>query len=64
MSARIIRPPSKVPGPAAYDTNHVKTLDKAPVFSMGNKSKSVQKIIVDHNVYKPSPVNYENKSSF
>jgi hypothetical protein len=58
MSARIIRPPSKVPGPAAYDTNHVKTLNKAPVFSMGNKSKSPQKIIQDHNLYKPSSISY------
>lgn len=58
MSARIIRPPSKVPGPAAYETNHLKTLNKAPVYTMGNKSKSVHKIIDDHNIYKPSPVNY------
>jgi hypothetical protein len=39
-------------------------LNKAPVFSMGNKSKSAKKIIDDHNSYKPSPVIYENKSSF
>ena len=55
MSALIVRPSSKVPGPAAYETNVVNTLNKAPIFSMGNKSKSPQKIIVDHNNYKPSP---------
>lgn len=64
MSAKIMRSPSKVPGPASYDTNNVKTLSKAPVFSMGNKSKSPQKIIEDHNSYKPSPGNYDTVSLF
>lgn len=59
-----MRPPSKVPGPAAYETSSVNILNKSPVFSMGNKSKSPQKIIEDHNRYKPSPGVYENKSSF
>lgn len=45
MSARFIRPPSKVPGPAAYETNNVNILLKSPVYTMGNKSKSPQKII-------------------
>jgi hypothetical protein len=58
MSARFIRPPSKVPGPAAYETNNVNILLKSPVYTMGNKSKSPQKIIDDHNKYKPSPVLY------
>lgn len=64
MSAKIIRPPSNVPGPAAYDINHLKTLQKSPVFSIGNKSKSTAKIIEDHNQYKPSPNLYDNKSTF
>lgn len=45
MSAHIIRPSSKVPGPASYDTNHLNDKIKSPVFSMGKKSKSPQKII-------------------
>lgn len=64
MSAHIIRPPTKVPGPASYDTNNLNTLNKAPVYSMGNKSKSAKKIIEDHNLFKPSPDHYEVNSSF
>jgi len=40
MSAHLIRPTSKVPGLASYDTNNLNIKTKAPVFSMGNKSKS------------------------
>mgnify|MGYP000896204473 FL=1 len=64
MSARFFRPPPKIPGPAEYDTNQLNNKNKQPVYSIGNKSKSPQKIIEDHNTYKPSPGLYQSKSTF
>jgi hypothetical protein len=64
MSAKLIRQPSKVPGPASYETNNMNNLIKAPVFSMGNKSKSPSKIIQENNTYQPSPGLYESQTSF
>jgi hypothetical protein len=52
------------PGPTDYDTKARNILNKAPVYTLGNKSKSNKQIDFDHNNYKPAPTNYETKGSF
>ena len=42
----------------------MKVLNKAPVHSLGNKSKSNKQIDFDHNAYKPGPTSYETKRDF
>jgi hypothetical protein len=45
MSARLSEIDKKSPGPFDYNNNTLKVKSKAPVFSMGNKSKSASKIL-------------------
>jgi hypothetical protein len=45
MSARLDGVHKKTPGPFDYNNDTIKVKSKAPTFSMGNKSKSVDKII-------------------
>jgi hypothetical protein len=45
MSARLNNICKKTPGPFDYNNDTIKVKSKAPVFSMGNKSKSAQKIV-------------------
>lgn len=45
MSARLNEIDKKTPGPSDYNNNTLKVKSKAPIFSMGNKSKSVSKIL-------------------
>lgn len=64
MSARLNDIRTKTPGPFDYNNDTIKVKSKAPTFSMGNKSKSVDKIIFENNLYKPSSTLYQNKSTF
>lgn len=64
MSAKYIDYTKRTPGPQDYETNTIKLLGKAPVFSLGNKSKSAMQIITDHNTYKPASTSYEAKGAF
>lgn len=36
-------------------------MNKAPNYSLGNRSKSARQIDFDHNNYKPGPTNYDAK---
>jgi hypothetical protein len=62
MSQKFIDYNKHSPGPQDYDAKGAKVLNKAPVFSLGNKSKSTHEIIFDHNTFKPAPTNYNAKS--
>lgn len=64
MSSKFIDYQKHTPGPQDYDQKADKVLSKAPVFSMGNKSKSTHQIDFDHNNYKPAPTNYNSKEDF
>lgn len=61
MSQQFIDYNKHTPGPQDYDAKGTKVLNKAPVFSLGNKSKSARQIIFDHNAFKPAPSNYISK---
>ncbi len=62
MSQKFIDYNKHTPGPTDYDTKGTKVLNKSPIYSMGNKSKSNRQIDFDHNTYKPAPTNYLSKS--
>lgn len=63
MSARYVDYSKRTPGPHEYDNNTLRVKGHAPVFSMGNKSKSVNQITFDNNSYKPGPTSYEKKGT-
>ena len=64
MSVKFLDYNKHQPGPADYQAEGTKVLNKAPVHSLGNKSKSNKQIDFDHNVYKPGPTNYETQKDF
>jgi hypothetical protein len=64
MSQNFIYFNKHTPGPQDYDTKGAKILNKAPVYSIGNKSKSTNQIDFDNNAYKPAPTNYNAKQNF
>jgi len=64
MSAKYVDYNKQTPGPQDYQENKLKVLNKSPVYSMGNKSKSAKEIINEHNKYQPGAGNYESKGSF
>lgn len=64
MSARFIDYTKHSPGPQDYDVKANQVLNKAPIQTLGYKSKSSSQIIFDHNTFKPGPTQYENKTQF
>ena len=64
MSLKFIDYNKHTPGPSDYQAERKKVLNKSPVYTLGNKSKSTKNIIVDHNTYKPGPTNYETQKDF
>ena len=58
MSLKYIDYNKHTPGPSDYQVEGTKVLGKAPVYTLGNKSKSTKQIDFDHNTYKPGPTNY------
>lgn len=64
MSQKFIDYNKHTPGPQDYSAKAANVLNKAPVFSLGQKSKSTHEIIMDHNSFKPAPTNYNSKSEF
>lgn len=60
MSYKYLDYNKHTPGPQDYDPNGVKVLNKTPVYTLGNKSKSTHHIDFDHNTYKPGPTSYKN----
>ena len=64
MSLKFIDYNKHTPGPADYESQGVKVLNKSPVYTLGNKSKSTKNIDFDHNAYKPGPTNYKTDKDF
>lgn len=64
MSQRFIDYNKHSPGPQDYDYKAKNVLNKSPVFSLGNKSKSTRQIDFDHNAFKPAPTNYNTKNQW
>jgi hypothetical protein len=64
MSAKFIDYNKHTPGPADYKAEGSKVLNKAPVHTLGVKSKSNHQIDFDHNAYKPASTSYEAKGAF
>ena len=63
MSLKFIDFNKNSPGPQDYQIQSSKVLNKAPVFSLGKKSKSTQQIDFDHNAFKPGPTAYNSKET-
>lgn len=61
ISLRFIDYNKTTPGPQDYKVEGSKILNKAPAFTLGNRSKSARQIDLDHNSYKPGPTVYDAK---
>lgn len=64
ISLKFVEYNKQSPGPQDYSAQGSKVLNKAPVYTLGNRSKSARQIDFDHNTYKPAPTNYETKRDF
>jgi len=64
MSVKLLNYPKQTPSPQDYITERIKVQNKAPVYTLGKKSKSAREIDFDNNSYKPAPTNYPTKDIF